>query len=229
MPTQPALIVFDLDGTLIDTAPDLLSSINHIVMGEGIAPINKDKIRPFVGFGGRAMLRKVYEDEGQAVSEENLDRLVAQFVAHYGAAMPGTSAPFPGLLQSLERLANAGHKFAVCTNKTEYLAKKLLQALGMTDLFQAVTGQDSFEVRKPHPDHLLKTIDMAGGNRNNAIMVGDSSTDFNTAFAAGVPIIGVEFGYSDQPLTNFDLDVVICHYDELSPEMIAKLMQSNNT
>ncbi len=221
----PPTIVFDLDGTMIDTAPDLLESLNHVIVNDGLPPVDTQKLRKFVGFGGRVMIQNAYDDAHQHLEEDKLDNLVEEFIAHYAANMPGVSKPYPGLLDTLATLGQANCKFAVCTNKTESLSKQLLEALNLTGELAAICGQDTFPVRKPHPDHLLKTIDLAGGDPRNAIMIGDTPTDFSTARAASVALVAVDFGYCDEPVSNYRPDSVISHYDELTPELINSLLK----
>ncbi|MEM8540078.1 MAG: phosphoglycolate phosphatase [Pseudomonadota bacterium] len=219
------LIVFDLDGTLIDTAPDLLESLNHVIMSDGLPPVDQQKLRKFVGFGGRVMIQNAYEDAEKHLEDQKLDHLLEDFIAHYASNMPGQSKPYPGLLDALDTLQEAGCNFAICTNKTKTLSKQLIEALELTHRFNANCGQDTFPVRKPHPDHLLKTIEMAGGNRENAVMIGDTPTDFSTAKAASIPLIAVDFGYCDEPVSIYEPDKIISHYDELTPQLIKSLLK----
>ncbi len=221
----PPMLVFDLDGTMIDTAPDLLQSLNHVIVSDGLAPVNTQKLRKFVGFGGRVMIQNAYDDARQHLEEDKLDYLVEKFIAHYAANMPGASTPYPGLLDALATLRLANCKFAVCTNKTESLSKQLLEALNLSGELEAICGQDTFPVRKPHPGHLVKTIELAGGDPSHAIMIGDTPTDFSTARAASVALVAVDFGYCDEPVSKYQPDSIISHYDELTPELINSLLK----
>lgn len=223
---QPPLVVFDLDGTLIDTAPDLLASLNHVIIGDGMEPVDEQKLRKFVGFGGRVMIQNAYEDAERHLEDQKLDHLLEDFVSHYASNMPGSSQPYPGLMQALENLKEGGCKFAICTNKTEALSHQLIDSLGLSYWFEANCGQDTFPVRKPHPDHLLRTIEMAGSNRADAIMIGDTPTDFATAKAAGIPLIAVDFGYCDEPVSKYEPNKVISHYDELTIPLISELLKT---
>lgn len=224
MNTPSPLIVFDLDGTLIDTAPDLIATLNDILVADGLEEVDSGQIRSQVGFGSRFMLARAYEMAGKHINPEKLDNLVTDFIERYAENMPGTSAPYEGLLDILPLLKDKGFRFAVCTNKTELLAKKLLSALEIAHWFEVVTGQDTFSVRKPHPGHLLKTIDLVGGDAKRAIMVGDTPTDFSTAKAAKIPVIAVDFGYSDEPVRQYDPDKIISHYSEMTPELVLSLI-----
>ena len=224
MPVKPPIIVFDLDGTLVDTAPDLLASLNHVLLAEGHEPIDAQTLRGVIGHGGRAMLERTFAQRGSALSEERLDGLIATFLEHYRANMPGRSRPFDGARACVERFASAGYRRAVCTNKQEAPSRTLLDLLGLSPHFAAICGPDTFGVRKPDPDHLIRTIAMAGGDPARAIMVGDSITDARTARAAGIPVVVVDFGYATEPVADLGADRIIGHFDELTPELAKTLI-----
>ncbi len=221
--TRP-IIVFDLDGTLIDTAPDLLDSLNHVITAEGLDPVSTADLRSHVGHGARAMLRCAYTAQERALPDARLEHLVAVFIEHYTANMPGRSRPFDGAVACMDRFEAAGFVLAVCTNKFEAMSRQLLEALGIGERFAAVCGANTFPVRKPEPGHLTGTIDRAGGDRNRAVMIGDSDTDINTAKAAGIPVVAVDFGYSPQPVDTFAPDRIISHFDALTPLMANELI-----
>lgn len=210
------IIVFDLDGTLVDTAPDLLDSLNHTLDTGGVAQTDAAGFRQFVGHGGRVMIERAYRAQRKALPVDEHDRLYALFLEHYGANVPGRSRPYPGVIESLDRFRAAGYLLAVCTNKTEELSKRLLVALGMAGYFAAICGQDSFAFRKPDPRHLTETVKLAGGDAARAVMVGDSRTDIDTAKAAGIPVVAVDFGYTDRHVREFEPSKVISHFDELT-------------
>ncbi|UUP15589.1 phosphoglycolate phosphatase [Nitratireductor thuwali] len=221
----PPIIVFDLDGTLIDTAPDLLDSLNHCLQTANVPPVEAAEIRRFVGFGSRVMIERAFADHGQPLIEGQLDALQALFLEHYSAAMPGKSRPFAGVPEAITRFRKAGYLTAVCTNKLEGLSVSLLDALEMTELFGAVCGADTFAHRKPDPRHLLETIERCGGDRDRAVMVGDSRTDIDTAKAAGIPVVAVDFGYTDVHVSTFEPSRVISHFDELTVELAESLIR----
>jgi phosphoglycolate phosphatase len=206
---RPPTIVFDLDGTLVDTAADLVATLNAIVAPEGIGRVALADGRAMVGHGARAMIESAFAASGQTVGASRLDRLFAAFLAHYGAHMADRSRPFPGVEDALDRFAAAGWRLAVCTNKHEAIARRLLELLGLGQRFAAVTGQDTFGFRKPDPRHLTETIRLAGGSAGRAIMVGDSLTDVDTAIAAAVPVVAVTFGYSAVPPARLGADALI--------------------
>jgi phosphoglycolate phosphatase len=218
------IIVFDLDGTLVDTAPDLLDSLNHCLGLARIPAVDEVALRSFVGMGGRVMIERAFAARNRPLAEDQLAELLVAFLEHYTANIPGRSLLFPGVRAALDRFAGAGFTLAVCTNKYESLSRKLLEALGVADRFAAICGQDTFEYRKPDPRHLASTIALAGGNPASAVMVGDSRTDIDTAKAAGVPVVAVDFGYTDRHVREFEPSRVISHFDELTLDMADLLL-----
>jgi phosphoglycolate phosphatase len=214
-------IVFDLDGTLVDTAPDLIDTLNLVLTREGLPALPFESARPMIGGGAKRMLERALAAEGQSKAEA--DRLYAGYIEHYAAHIADRSRPYPLLVQTLDRLVNAGHRLAVCTNKLEWLAKRLLDQLGLSPHFAAICGPDTFGVAKPDPDILLRTIAQVGGEPRRAVMVGDSSTDVSTARAAAVPIIVVSFGYADVAVEALHADRVISSFCSL-PETIRTLL-----
>lgn len=218
------IVVFDLDGTLVDTAPDLLASLNHCLGLASVQPADAGEIRRFVGLGGRIMIERAFAAFGRTLADGQLDELYAAFLEHYLAGIPGRSAPYPGVLSAMERLAGAGYRLAVCTNKQETHSKRLLSGLGIDGRFAAICGQDTFPYRKPDPRHLFDTITAAGGDAARALMVGDSRTDIDTAKAAGIPVVAVDFGYTDRPVGEFEPSRIISHFDELTVPLAESLI-----
>jgi phosphoglycolate phosphatase len=208
-------MVFDLDGTLVDTAGDLLETLNVLLLREGLAALPYSAVGSLVGAGARAMIERGFRANGADLAPERREVLFTDFVALYGANIAAQSRPFPGVLAALDRFSAAGWRFAVCTNKQEDLSVRLLAALGLADRFEAVCGGDTFAVRKPEPGHLLGTIAKAGGDPARAVMIGDSRADILAAQNARVPVVAVTFGYTDEPVETFAPDVVIDHYDAL--------------
>jgi phosphoglycolate phosphatase len=213
--TVPTL-VFDLDGTLVDTAPDLAAAANHVLSVAGLTPVAATRLRPFVGKGARRTLEAAFGMHGLALNPDDTARHVAVFLEHYAANIAAGSRPFPGVLPALETWRLRGARLAVCTNKREALAVQLLDVLGLSQFFVAIAGGDTFPVRKPDPHHLVGTIARAGGQREAAIMIGDTDTDIETARAARIPVVAVDFGYADAPVHSYRPDAVIGHFDELS-------------
>ena len=215
MASVSPLIVFDLDGTLVDTAPDLIGSLNAILAREGMAPLPLASARNMIGGGARKLLERGLEAEGHTVTAVEMDRLVADFIAHYADHIADHSRPFEGLETALDQLSAAGCMLAVCTNKREWLSKRLLDKLALSTRFAAVCGADTFGVAKPDPVILRQTVVRAGGQISSTIMVGDAGTDVGVARRAGVPVIGVTFGYTEVPIAELNPDVVISHMKEL--------------
>lgn len=209
------LLVFDLDGTMVDTAVDLIAALNDTLGEDGLQPIPTSEVGHLVGSGGRVMIERGLRYHGIDPAARDLDHLQSRFVGHYSRAMPGSSAAYPGLLPALDRFAAAGWRFAVCTNKTESLARQLLESLNLSDRLDAICGGDTFPVRKPDAGHLLGTIAAAGGDPAHAVMVGDSRADIDAARNAGVPVVAVTFGYTDHPVSELGPDVIIEHFDAL--------------
>ena len=214
-------IVFDLDGTLIDTAPDLVDTLNLILTQEGLAAIPFEAARNLIGGGAKVMIERALVAEGRNPAAE-MDRVYPAFIAHYAAHIADRSRPFAALETTLDCLASAGHRLAVCTNKLEWLSVRLLETLKLSQRFAAICGQDTFGVQKPNPDMFLRTVRRAGGEPAEAIMVGDSRTDIDTARAAGVPMVAVDFGYSDVPIATLGPDRLISTFADL-PAVIGEL------
>jgi phosphoglycolate phosphatase len=221
---RPPIMVFDLDGTLIDTAPDLIASLNHALRDEGLDAVDRVLMGAHVGMGGRAMIERVFALSQRRIDHAVMERYHQTFLDHYTAGMPGLSRPYPGVLEAIERVREAGFAFAICTNKPEGLATSLISRLDLDPLFGAICGGDTFAYRKPDPRHLIDTIERAGGDPGRALMVGDSRTDIDTAKAAGIPVVAVDFGYTDRHVREFEPSAVISHYDELTLELAELLI-----
>ena len=220
-------IVFDLDGTMIDTAPDLIATLNYILAQQGLPTVPYDDARPMIGGGARGMIERALILEKRQSSTAEVDRLYQAFIAYYADHVADRSRPFPGLEATLDGLAAAGYILAVCTNKLEWLSRRLLDALNLTPRFAAICGQDTFGVQKPDPLMFRLTVERAGGEPTRAIMVGDSITDIRTARAAYAPVIAVDFGYTDVPVERLGPDRVISAFTEL-PAAIDALAHVKN-
>lgn len=226
-----ATIIFDLDGTLIDTAPDLIATLNIVLDREGLPPVPEDEARMLIGHGAKRMLERGLVRAGlgqERVAAAGapggyLDRLFGDFIAYYADHIADRSRPYPGVGAALDVLAARGCTFAVCTNKLEGLSVRLLMRLGLAGRFVAICGQDTFSAKKPHPEALLGTLRRAGGSLNRAVMVGDSITDIATAKAALMPVVAVDFGYTDVPVTELGPDRIISHYRHL-PDAVEMLL-----
>jgi phosphoglycolate phosphatase len=222
-PTLAPTIVFDLDGTLVDTAPDLINALNFVLDREGLPPVPLHSARTMIGAGARKLIERALELEGRTASLQDITRLTADFIDYYAAHIADVSRPFEGLEGALDDLQAEGYRFAVCTNKLEWLSRLLLDQLGLSARFAAICGADTFGVSKPDPVILRQTIARAGGELSSAIMVGDAGPDIGVARRAGVPVIGVGFGYTEIPLVELEPDRLIHHMREL-PEAVEGLM-----
>jgi phosphoglycolate phosphatase len=225
-PTQT--VVFDLDGTLVDTAPDLINALNYILAREGMPPVPLPSARTMIGAGARKLLERGLELDGRIVALEELDRLTRDFIAYYADHIADASRPFEGLESALDDLAGRGYRFAVCTNKLEWLSKLLLDRLGLTARFAAICGADTFGIAKPDPTILRQTVARAGGDMSSMVMVGDAGPDIGVARRAGVPVIGVTFGYTEVPIAELKPDLLIAHMREL-PAAVETLMAAQKS
>jgi phosphoglycolate phosphatase len=216
-------IVFDLDGTLVDTAPDLIATLNTILAREGLPAIAFEAARNMVGGGARHMIERGLAAEGLTPVAADVERLCGQFIEHYAAHIADRSRPFPGVESALDELVRGGCRLAVCTNKLEWLSLRLLGALGLTDRFAAICGADTFGVQKPDAAILHGTVARAGGQSDVAIMVGDAITDIAVARAAGIAVIAVDFGYSATPVAELGPDRIVSSFERL-PEVVFALL-----
>lgn len=220
MPT--AAILFDLDGTLVDTAPDLSAALDHALTRNGRPAMGLNAVRNMVGDGARAMLERGLLASGGIPSADYFEAVVDSFMAYYAAHLADTSRPFPGVQNCLGRLQQADSRLAVCTNKAERFSRSLLEQLGMAAPFGAIVGGDTLPMRKPDPGHIAGTLAALGGPVKWAAMVGDSANDVNAAKAAGIPVVAVSFGYTQIPVQDLGADLVIDHFDQL-PDALASL------
>lgn len=209
------IIVFDLDGTLADTAPDLMATLNFLLDGEGLPTLPTEKANSLIGAGARALIARGFEAAGLELTPQKHEELFQGFLAHYGENLCVETRLFPGVVAALDALENDGYCFAVCTNKMVGQSVRLLEELKIADRFEAICGRDSFPWFKPDPRHLTMTIEQAVGDKSQAIMIGDSLTDIATARAAEIPVIAVPFGYTDRPVSELGPDRIIEHFDEL--------------
>ncbi|MGQ0682161.1 phosphoglycolate phosphatase [Bradyrhizobium sp.] len=223
--TPPRIVVFDLDGTLVDTAPDLINALNFVLDREGMPPLPLASARNLIGAGARKLIERGLEAGGGTVTVGELDRMMRDFIDYYAEHIADESRPFEGLEAALDDLEGRGYRFAVCTNKLEWLSKLLLERLGLTRRFAAICGADTFGVAKPDPAILHQTVARAGGRSAASVMVGDSGTDIGAARRAGISVVGVSFGYTDVPLADLKPDRLIGHMNDL-PEAVESLMKS---
>ena len=210
-------LVFDLDGTLVDSAPDLHRSLNAVLAEQGRTPVSLADIRSMVGDGAAKLVERGFADTGAPVEPAAMPGLVQRFLVHYSAGRHALTPAFPGVVETLRLLRELGYRLGVCTNKPYAPTMEILETLGLTGLFAAVTGGDSLPVRKPDPGHLLGTLDLLGATADRAVMIGDSANDVAVARAAGVPAIVVRYGYTRTPVEELGADAIIAHFAELIP------------
>ena len=220
---QGIAILFDLDGTLVDSAPDLIHTLNMILTAHEIPPVYEDIARPLISHGARNMILTGLKQAGRDLDETFANQLLKEFLDYYSRHIAVYSRPFEDVTSVLENLAARGASLGVCTNKTQAMALQLLEALQLVRYFGAVAGRDRFETCKPDPAHLLKTAGLMQVSADQIIMVGDSSTDIKTARAAAVPVIAATFGYETRPVQHFEPDAIFSHYREL-PDLITHVL-----
>lgn len=211
------IIAFDLDGTLADTAPDLVATLNVLLARKGLPRVEEAALRVMIGGGARRLIERALSDQGITLPKDELDHLHAEYLRYYEAHIADHSRLFSGLEAALDTLSARGCQFAVCTNKLERLSVLLLQRFGLKHRFAAICGQDTFDTQKPDPEMLRQTIARAGGHIQRAVMVGDSATDIDMARAASIPVVAVDFGYSETPVSQLGPDRIISRYDDLPP------------
>ncbi|TCR83958.1 HAD family hydrolase [Rhizobium sp. BK376] len=221
---KSALVVFDLDGTLLDTHIDLVESLNHTIAALDLAPLGYNDLTHLVGNGAQVMIERACKLRGYALKPDGLPALLERFISHYTDNIPGATKPYPGLIEAMDALKASGHRLAVCTNKLESLALLLIERLKLSHYFDSITGGDTFTVRKPDAKHLIGTVERAGGDLSRTVMIGDSINDILVARNAGVPSIAVPFGYSDVDVETLGPNHIIAHYSELTPALVEGLL-----
>ncbi len=216
------VVLFDLDGTLADTALDLCHTMNVLLERHGRVPVPDTQMRSMVGAGARKIMEKAFEATGAPADENQLDGLFEEFLDYYGDHIADHTVLFPGVLDQLEALRAREISLGICTNKAERLTHQLLNTLEIAHYFPVVIGGDTLDVRKPDPLHLTEAVTRLGGDVGGTVMVGDSSPDIRAAEAASIPSICVTFGYTDIPAPDLGADHLIDHYDAL-PHALRKL------
>ena len=216
-------VIFDLDGTLVDTAPDLWRATNHCLALRGRRQVTLEEVRAFVGHGARRLIARGLAATGEPLGTDDIEALYGEFVAYYGDNIAIGSTPFPGCLALLDRLAQEGVSLGICTNKLEGLSTRLIAALGMSGYFSAIVGPDTIGVAKPDPAPYREALKRMRTGQSRSLLVGDSETDVLTARAAGVPIIGVTFGYTAIPIETYKPDALVGHFGEAFEPIMAAL------
>jgi phosphoglycolate phosphatase len=212
-----AAILFDLDGTLVDTAPDLAGTMNDILAKLALPPLPLATVRHQVGHGARALIAHGLKTHGREASAEEIDLMLRAFLDIYGARIANESRAFPGAQVTLDLLTARGARLGIVTNKPEDLTRLLLDALGLADRFGALIGRDTAARPKPHADPILLAAERLKAPIWRTLMIGDSETDVAAARAAGVPVILVRHGYSSVPVEELGADAIIDGFSELIP------------
>ncbi|MEQ8667322.1 MAG: phosphoglycolate phosphatase [Rhodospirillales bacterium] len=214
-------ILFDLDGTLIHSAPDVCHAVNHVFEAEGMAPLTVDQVKGYLGKGARILMEQAVTDNGHRRDAEALDRMTDDFLEFYAAHPVVHSTVFPGVFDVLGSLRDRGAILAICTNKPSVTTAPVLDALELTPWFDTIVCGDQVTDKKPHGGHVLETIAACGGSRNRAVMIGDSENDIDAAIHAGVPSVAVSFGYTNKPVRELGADRVIDSFAELDAALAA--------
>ncbi len=210
-------VLFDLDGTLVDTAGDLTEALNVSLDAGNAEPVSVDQVRTMIGQGARKLIQRGFALAKLDFSADELDNLVGIFMNHYRANINNHSVFYPAALEILDQLEEAGVRIAICTNKSEAMAITLMDSLGHRDRFAMIAGGDTHAVNKPDPGHLTLTVEAIGGDPERVVMIGDSFADVEAARRAGYPCIGVSFGYTDTPMRELGPDFVIDTLSEIWP------------
>lgn len=218
-------VVFDLDGTLIDSAPDVHANLNRVLAEAGWAPLTLAEVKTCIGAGARPMMEKALGKSGRDLGADRLADLVDRFLAAYGARPAEKSRLFPGALELLDRLRADGVKMGICTNKPTATTGPVIEAFGLAPYFEVVLCGDAVAHQKPDRRHLLATLEAMGAGVGSSIMVGDSASDIAAARAAGVASVAVSFGYSQTPPGELGADLLIHRLSEL-PQALAGLIQA---
>jgi phosphoglycolate phosphatase len=213
MSDQLPILLFDLDGTLVDTAPDLVATLNVILAKHGRAPMALESMKKLIGDGARALLERGFEATGAPATD--LDALMTDFIDIYVAASTVYSRPYDGVVDALNGFAAAGYRMAVCTNKPQAPSETILHELDLMRFFGAVVGGDRFPVRKPDAQHLLGTLELMDAANHPAIMIGDSYNDVASAHNAGMSVIVVSYGYTTIPPSDLGGDILVDHFAEV--------------
>ncbi len=215
-------LIFDLDGTLIDSAPDVCASVNRILTGNGRRALTLDETKDMVGWGGRVLMEKALDLTGEPGTEEEIDAALNGFLATYADHPADNTTIFPGVIEALETFKAAGVKLAICTNKPTATTPPVLNAMGLNGFFDVVSCGDAVPHKKPDGRHVLHCVEQLGASIETAAMVGDSENDIRAAIDAGLRSVCVTFGYAHVPLDEIGADALIDHFDDL-PQALADI------
>jgi phosphoglycolate phosphatase len=208
-------ILFDLDGTLIDSIGDVVAAVNKVLATRGLAPVEGDDRHALLGEGTAARIARAFAMRGVTLEDAEARECIEEFNRHYRANAVVTTTVYPGVAATLRKLSSLGVRIGVCTNKDEQSARDILRRLGLMPPIDDVAGADTFGVRKPHPAHLLKLLERMNADRESALMVGDSIHDLEAAHAAGLPMLAVSWGYTSDPKSLSGAHGLIDRFEDL--------------
>jgi phosphoglycolate phosphatase len=214
------LLLFDLDGTLIDSVPDLTNALNEVLRERGYAPLVSDEVKPMVGDGVPVLVTRAFAARGGSAKEAQ--ELLPHYIAIYEANATRLTRPYPGVPETLAELRRRGYRTAICTNKLQRATMRVLRGLELDDLFDGVAGGDRYAVRKPDAGHLLELIREIGGSVERAAMIGDSENDAAAGHAAGLPVLLMRYGYARAAPASLGPAAVVDHFAEL-PQALERL------
>lgn len=220
--SSPVSLCFDLDGTLVDTAPDLIRVLNIVLAEEGLAETAYEAARKSVGYGARRLIIEACERAAHRLSDSRLDALQSLFLKIYAEDIAQLSYPYPGVFTTLTALKANGARLSVCTNKPGFLARPLLDTLGMTHFFERIIGSDDTARKKPHPDHIYDAAGHKG--RHPILMIGDSAPDILAAKNADIPSILMRYGYSNSPPERLGATHILRHFRDI-PACIETILE----
>jgi phosphoglycolate phosphatase len=222
-------VIFDLDGTLVDSAPDILVAINKLLAEEGRRPLALEEVAAMIGDGAPKLVERAMNATGEEDAAEDLPTLTRRFLGFYEGHTTDLTRPYPGVPEALERLRSAGVRMGICTNKPERPTRELLSDLGLAPYFQVVFGGDTVQgVKKPDPQLIHAVFNALGARAGETVMVGDAVNDVAAARAAGIPVILRAGGYTRVPAKDLDADRVITDFHEL-PEAIRGVSDAGAT
>ena len=214
------LLAFDLDGTLVDSVPDLTNSLNLVLQEHGYPPLTRDEVAPMVGDGVPALVARAFAARGGPAEEAT--EALPRYIAIYEANATNETRPYPGVVETLQQLRRCGYRTAVCTNKLQQATIAVLQGLGLAGLFDALAGGDRYPVRKPDPGHLTSLVRELGGSVERTAMIGDSENDAAAAHAASVPLVLMRYGYARAAVETLGAAAILDRFEEL-PRVLERL------
>lgn len=213
---RPRALVFDLDGTLVDSVPDIADALGDLMERHGLARHGREAVTRMIGHGVANLVARAFAAHARTMEGERLDAVVAEYLGLYEPRATRLTRLFPGVAETVAAFAKAGVPMAVCTNKPTDVSREMVAHYGLADHIPVVVGGDFGPPRKPAPDTLLKTLDLLGAPAHLSVMVGDSGADVQAALAAGMPVVAVDYGYTAVPAADLGADVVISAFADLS-------------